>query len=89
MKTIMSAELPGLPGEVRALIADGVYSLYELSSDEPRYVLLTTQRNEYYFLSHKGELVPAPAHVRSIDDLKLGAPVNVVGERAMPRINVG
>lgn len=89
MKTIMSAELPGLPGEVRALIADGVYSLYELPTDEPRYVLLTTQRNEFYFLSEQGNLVSAPSSVRSIEDLKLGAPVTVVGERATPRVNVG
>lgn len=89
MKTLMPAELPGLPREVRALVADGVYSLYELTTEEPRYVLLTSQRTEYYFLSSRGDLMTPPSPVKSVSDLKLGAPVTVVGEGGGVRMNVG
>ena len=89
MKTLKPSELPGLPREVCALVADGVYSLYELSTDEPRYVLLTSQRAEFYFLSSCGDLVPASTPVKSVADLKLGAPVTVLGERGGVRLCIG
>lgn len=89
MKVLKPGELPGLPREVRALVADGVYSLYELPTSEPRYVLLTSQRTEFYFLSSHGDLVPSPKPVASAAELDLGTPVTVLGERGGVRMNVG
>jgi hypothetical protein len=89
MKVLKPGELPGLPREVRALVADGVYSLYELSTSEPRYILLTSQRTEFYFLSSHGDLMPPSAPVSSVADLLLGTPVTVTDERGGVRMNVG
>lgn len=62
MRTI---ELPKLPKEVCALIADGVYGLYRISMPGASYVL-TAARSEFYFLSEEGLLVPAPSAVHSL-----------------------
>jgi hypothetical protein len=87
MKTAKASELRSLPQQVRALIAEGVYSLYELHSDLPRYVLLTAQ-GDYYFLAESGEVVPPPMHVRSLADVHLGSPVTVSGDPGSPRLHV-
>ena len=74
-------ELPGLPSQVCALVADGVWSLYELTTAEPRYVLLTSRRTEYYFLSGRGDLMQPATPVKLVADLELGVPVTVVVDR--------
>ena len=89
MKTLKSTDLPGLPQQVRALIAEGVYSLYELTTETPRYVLLTAKGAEFYFLSATGQLVNGPPNVQSPKDLTLGSPVMVAAEGDSPRLNVG
>ncbi len=88
MKTLKQTDLPGLPAEVRALVADGVYSLYELARETPRYILLT-KGAEYYFLSENGDLVGAPANVKSLSDIKLGSPVTIPAATGSPRLNIG
>jgi hypothetical protein len=81
------AELPGLPSEVRSLVADGVWSMYELLTEEPRYILLTSRRTEYYFLSSCGDLMQ-PTPVKSVADLELVVPVTVIGERGGIRVTL-
>lgn len=71
-------DLPGLPPAICALVVEGVWSLYELSPVAgPRYVLLTSRRTEYYFLSSCGDFVQPDTPVRAVMDLELGAPVMV------------
>ena len=89
MKVLKPDELPGLPREVRALISDGMYSLYELPTSEPHYLLLTSQRTEFYFLSSHGDLMPPSTPVSSVADLLLITPVTVTDERGGVRINIG
>lgn len=89
MKTLKSTDLSGLPQQVRSLIADGVYSLYEMGFESARYVLLTANGAEVYFLSENGDLVSGPPNIKSAKDLKLGAPVMIAADSASPRLNVG
>lgn len=89
MKTLKSTDLPGLPQQVRSLIADGVYSLYELTFESARYVLLTAKGAEFYFISEKGDLVNGPPDIQSVKDLTLGSPVMIAADSASPRLNVG
>lgn len=86
----MPPQLPGLPCEVRALVADGVYSLYELKASkpsEPCYVLLTSRPTEYYLLSSRGDLMSSQDSPMSIAELPLGAPVMLSGEGGTVRVN--
>jgi hypothetical protein len=56
MKMLQASDLPKLPAEVKSLVADGVYSLYEVASDA-KYLLYTQQRQAHYFLSDDGSIV--------------------------------
>jgi hypothetical protein len=88
MKVLKPSDLPGLSREVCDWVALGVYSLYELPTDEPRYVLLTSQWAEFYFLSSRGDIMLPPKPVASVAELKLGAPVAVLRERRDVRMHV-
>jgi hypothetical protein len=81
MKVLTPTDLPGLPSAASDLVADGVYSLYELPTDEPHYVLLTSRWARFYLLSSRGDLMPVPNTVKSVSDLKLGDAVIIVSER--------
>jgi hypothetical protein len=54
---LKTAEMPQLPREVKSLVADGVYSLYELDTGDAKYVLYTQQREAHYLLSDDGKIV--------------------------------
>jgi len=81
MRILTPTELPGLPAEVCALVADGVYALYELDENERgrfgqavRYVLMTTQQAAY-LLSNQGALIAEES--RHTVEPRLGAPVTM------------
>jgi hypothetical protein len=56
VKVIDSHKLSALPGEVKDLVRDGVYSLYTLKTSGAKYLLLTNT-GEHYFLASDGSLV--------------------------------
>lgn len=66
-----SQELKQLPNEVKALINEGVYSLYTVRNrSDLRYVLLTNAQ-EIYALSETGEILPSIV-IKRIQDVELG-----------------
>ena len=57
MKILRAEALPKLPAEVKALVADGVYSLYELDTSDAPYLLYTQRQIAHYFLDRDGGVV--------------------------------
>lgn len=89
MKTLTQEQLPDLPDEVFELLADGVYSLYELDSADAAYLLATTRPREFYFLSASGSVTSAPRGASSPADAPVIGPVLVEGGSHPLRVNVG
>jgi len=84
MKTLAPSDLPNLPREALTLVADGVYSMYEISSGEPRYVLIASRRTEAYLLSSRGDFL---APVGSIAEIQIGTPIVVIGVHGGVRVS--
>lgn len=59
MTTLRQEQLAALPADIRALVQDGVYALYAIRNRSAKY-LLVTNRNERYYLSATGAVVPKP-----------------------------
>jgi hypothetical protein len=67
MKTLGIDELPALPREIKALVHQGVYSLYAVRNVPAAFLLLTKNRNEFYFLSAAGDVIGNPG-LKKVDD---------------------
>jgi hypothetical protein len=70
MKVINSESLVALPREVKALIRNGVYTLYTLGAAGGAAYLLVTNRAEFYLLSSDGHPQDASS-IKSISDVDL------------------
>ncbi len=57
MRFLAADELPRLSHQVKALVRDGIYALYEIRADGAMYLVFTQGRAEHYFLSAVGEVV--------------------------------
>src|SRR5688572_29902338 len=69
MRILGVEALPSLPKEVKALVHDGVYALYDVDYENVRYLLVTDRPSEYYFLSANGDVVSPP--VRDLQQARL------------------
>ena len=78
MKTIPMENMPSLPVEVAALVRQGIYSMFEVSGSAAKYLLVTSQRNEFYLLGETGTIVVDPA-IRSIEDARIVQAVSLSG----------
>ena len=67
---MQSDRLKNLPGPVKSLVNDGVYSLYEVKLAGCAYVLMTNKR-ETYALNEDGEVIPSLT-IPSVEALDLG-----------------
>ena len=70
---LTAEEAPGagpykLPYEVKCLVNDGVYSLYEVESEHMKYVLMTNH-NEFYQLDETGKILGTV--IKGLEGLKL------------------
>jgi hypothetical protein len=88
MKILGDSSLPELPQEIKSLVRDGVYSLYEIEHADARYLLITKGEHEYYLLSETGAVTPT-AGVKSIADVKLLRAMSFSAGDGSVRINVG
>lgn len=69
MKTKHARDLPSLPSEVKAMVEDGVYALYEIDDERARY-LLVTNASELYCLDESGNLLQVPG-IRAVSDVNI------------------
>jgi hypothetical protein len=81
-------DLPALPRSVRSMVAEGSYGLYRIGGGGAPYLLVTRNRSEFYLLSERGEVVPTPAGIKSVDDVEILAPVMLEQESGAVHINV-
>ena len=89
MRVLDDEALPALPAEARALLAEGIFSLYEVLGEmavQVAYVLIT-DADEFYFLASDGSVVARPAGVLGPGDLRK-EPVLVPAVGPVTRINV-
>ncbi len=68
MTTLRQEDLAALPADIKALVQDGVYALYSIRSPSAKY-LLVTNRQERYFLSSSGAVVPKPSREVADSDI--------------------
>lgn len=87
MKTLRPEDLPALPSEIKALVREGVYSLYEIRNPGARYLLLTKDRNEFYFLSAAGDVVKIRG-IRRVADANVAEVVTFAGPGAGEGIRI-
>lgn len=80
MKKLTPYDLPALPDEVKMLLSDGVYSLYEIDARGITYLLIARTREEFYFLSESGEVLPKPDGVATIADVNIVGPVSIAAD---------
>lgn len=80
-------KLKQLPVEVKALVNDGVYSLYSVKNRPGiSYVLLTNAR-ELFPLTGSGEIVQAVT-IRTLAELELGDAVFFEGLKSGPALQL-
>ncbi|MFY0582745.1 hypothetical protein ACN28S_58270 [Cystobacter fuscus] len=80
-------ELKQLPVEVKALVNDGVYSLYSVKNRPGvAYVLLTNER-ELFPLTGVGEIVQTVT-IRNLSELELGNAIYFEGLKSGPALHL-
>lgn len=57
MITMPAEGMPELSMEVKRLVVDGVYSLFQIDNDSHSYMLVTGDRSKSYTISESGSVV--------------------------------
>lgn len=76
MRFLAAEELPRLSTQVKSLVRDGIYTLYEVHGVGASYLVFTQARTEHYFLSASGEVVwlgVEPEQFRIVDAVSFTA----------------
>lgn len=97
MRTIAAETMPKLPADVVSLVAQGVYSLFELKDSTAKYLLTTPQPAEFYLLDEEGGIAVDPRItsvqsapiVAAISFTRCEPPSETNGFWALPRFAVG
>ncbi|MDD9940866.1 MAG: hypothetical protein OXU20_07520 [Myxococcales bacterium] len=76
MRTIRAQDLPELPEDVASLVAQGIYSLFELKDSAAKYLLLTSHRDEFYLLDDAGGIAIDP-NITSVERASIVAAVSL------------
>jgi hypothetical protein len=97
MRTIAAESMPKLPADVVSLVAQGVYSLFELKGSAAKYLLTTPQPAEFYLLDEEGGIAVDP-RITSVKGAPIVAAISFAprepssdtnGFWALPRFAVG
>jgi len=78
----MNEGLYKLPYEVKCLVNDGVYSVYEVESEYMKFLLMTNH-NEFFPLDETGQVLETVI-VTGLEDLKLVRAVRFEGLERPP-----